>query len=566
MFLSTKEVVMSGKVDLKSLQNQIKQGLFWLNGYQEVENLNEILTRQYHLETDKRDPIELIKGLAAHLRPQLPEGYIWLENGKDLKIYRHVNAPPHQFKIHLFGPDKLKSKQRQIERIQYLVVDQVGKQKNIPIHGFAMAKKEGFSKDLRESYPFNKTEFRKDGKATVLGHIIDYQDTLGKVDDENISTLFAQNYKPEPKSIWALNIRTQLVGERREIEGSYSEVMLYGYNPLTTDGLIPIPKSVFFETFNYGADRLKGFYVPFKHPCHIAEKSKEIKEIEPVKYWKKQLIRKKETFPALVIDKNRFGKIYSLEEYFGDKCSNLDVTQANVRQAYHLKRAAELEFSRADAMMKQAIYAKTHKAPNEVIEHWLLRAEAMAQVIARAWEAQRPAFSAALLNTMNDHFIRNFSALTPTMQQSIRTLTLVADKIITGFNARTINAFSQNFGGNKSLILVVGEDAYIADLNPGKPEKKKSVIIDCRNIPSTSTTAMNRVKREIKGLEKENVPVKLIGVHTRLSKELFPKLSAATNIKEVTISTPIYLKSVSKEADANLTNNVKVSSPKKEKE
>ncbi len=253
----------------------------WEGDYHPVV-LEAHLEREWKVGGDSLPAIQIIQRLTDEQKPHLPEGYIWVEKQHDLQIYKHQHAPTSSFKIHLFGPD-IKG------RIQFVV-----EKDHIPQHGFAMTRKEGFPKDLRNEYPMTLESFRSNSIPHWRGHIIDYKDTLGDPEERNISTLRHWNYKPEPPEYWAQTLRTKAVSDIREIEGSYAEIMLYGFSPIKTDGGDPIPRAIVLEMFLYTKEFLASYHIPQDHECHgwTAKKHRTEKALRE--------LQQRDLFPALI--------------------------------------------------------------------------------------------------------------------------------------------------------------------------------------------------------------------------------------------------------------------------
>lgn len=356
----------------------------WESSYTSVTPQDH-LSRRWKLPEDQENPLSIIASLPDEQKPHLPEGYIWFKDQKDLQILKHIDAPTSNFQIHVFGPDKGK-------RIQYLVTQDVDGE-IAPTHGFAMTRREGFPKALRSEYPITAESFQEGTTTYWRGHIIDYDDTLGTPEEVGtISTLFSLNLKPEPQVCWARTLRAKAVAEARQAEGSYGELMLYGFLPQKTNSKRPIPEAVFLEIFNYRGESLHGYFVPKKHECHgwasqKGEKNFALKSLEK--------LEQKEQFPALVWNKAK----PLAEKKITLSSKNLETV--DVKEAYHLARGAEMEYESAELKLKYAIYAKHHKASPPTVQFWLKRAADVATKVDTVYQSLRAPFSVCLLDSFS---------------------------------------------------------------------------------------------------------------------------------------------------------------------
>lgn len=363
-------------MSLSITSQAIESREFWQNQYTPIP-LDSVCVRHWKLDDDSRSSREILKSLDHRLKPLLPQGHIWLATEDRLEILRHKDEDSSNFKIHLFGPD-------QKNRIHSLVIDLQSKE-HTPLFGMTMTKREVFFKDLRNKYPQDTSFFKQNDKSYWRGHIIDYNDTLGFLEDESsLSTSFSANYKPEPEGAWANTIRKEIVGDIREIEGSYSELMLYGFHPETTDKGKKIPEAVFLSTLTVSQQYLTSYYVPKDHSCHEWKgkvKAKAQKELSNPLF-----------FPPLFAN----FPFPLQEDPLGKEHHNIDLLEG-----YKLLRNAEMEYSRSTYKIEYLIYAKEQLAPLEILDIWLKRSLIMAYHVTIAFQGNKPPFPQSLMNRLN---------------------------------------------------------------------------------------------------------------------------------------------------------------------
>ena len=365
-------------------RENLETGHIWEAGYHMVDPQPHLL-RRWKLEHDDRDPLTILRLLPDLQQPQLPEGYLWLSERHELTILKHQDAPPVNFKIYLFGPDKE-------DRIQYLVA-----QNDLPTHGFAMTKHEGFPRVLRNDYGSVTSESFKAGETTYWrGHIIDYFDTLGDPSErDKISAVFHLNLKPEPAVCWSQTLRTKLLGEIREGNGSYSETMFYGFTPKKTNGARPIPEAVSLDRFTLGGragpELLNSYYVPREHECHTWSS-------EGKRDFTKNSLKKLESadfVSALIWNQ---GNLPTQPDYLP---LNINLARLDVKQGYRLRQNAEVEYNSAQLKLSYVIYGVTHQAPQKTLCFWLKRTIDTALKIEEVYHSVVPPFQLALLGALS---------------------------------------------------------------------------------------------------------------------------------------------------------------------
>lgn len=334
----------------------------WRSNYEEID-ASQTISRPWKPDTAVKTGGEILDSLPSHLHPILPEGYIWSKEEAGYNILKHKEAPSQKLNIYVFAEDPdLKKK----GRIQYLVtVDEV------PIHGFAMTNRAGFVNSLRDDYPMPLNAYKKKDEVYWRGHIIDYKDTLGNASDSNLSTLMKCNYKPEPAGTWARTLRKDWVAKIRDNEGSYGEIMLYDWSCSKTADQTPIPRGVICNEFNYGTDRIGGVFVSFDtgpDTCHVWKKAPKEKG-----FVNKCLRNLKcdEAFPPILIAANDNDG----ESVKGFKMTlPEDLKNLSPKEAFKLKRGAEVEFDSPVLQVGYATYCAHHGAPEREVNYWLSRA------------------------------------------------------------------------------------------------------------------------------------------------------------------------------------------------
>ncbi len=359
---------------VRATQATIETAQEWGEAYHPVP-LESHLERQWKVGGDSLPAIQIIQRLTDAHKPHLPEGYIWGQEQQRLQILKHRHAPASSFKIHLFGPDNK-------ERIQFVV-----EKEKVPQHGFSMTRREGFPRDLRDDYPMSPESFRSRDRDIPQwrGHIIDYQDTLGTPEEENISTRQPWNFKPEPPEHWARTLRTKIVGNLREIEGSYAEIMLYGFLPTETVGGNPIPRAIVLETFLATKEFQGSYHIPQDHECHgwTARRHPTAKALRE--------LRQNDLFPALIW-KSGAPPATEMKDVL------VDPEHLDVKDAYRLLRSAEMEYDQATFKILYVIYGKTHQSSLETLQFWLLRAVDIAIKVDSVYHSSRPPFPTYLMN------------------------------------------------------------------------------------------------------------------------------------------------------------------------
>ncbi|HLB52846.1 MAG TPA: hypothetical protein VJK48_03985 [Chlamydiales bacterium] len=345
----------------------------WRNEYHPI-CLDPLIIRHWKLAEDVRSPEEILKILDNCLKPLLPEGHIWSSTEEKIEILRHKAQNRSDFKIHLFGPD-------QKNRIGYLVVD-LKEKEPAPLFGYAMTKKEGFPKNLRNKYPQASSYFKAGEENFWRGHIIDYHDTLGSPEEESsLSTSFAPNYKPEPEGAWSNTIRKEIVKDLRDIEGSYSELILYNFEPARTDMEKKIPESVLLSTFTWDKQYLTSYHVPKEHACHG---------------WQGKVKAKTNRLSVDIFFSPLFANInFSLQNILGKEPTHL-----NALESYELLRNAEMEYSEATYKMQYLLFAKSQNAPKQILKLWLKRSLLMAYNVTIAFQGHKPPFPQSLMNRL----------------------------------------------------------------------------------------------------------------------------------------------------------------------
>ena len=537
------------------LRSAIQSAATWLNDYQSLDP-ESVCIRKWKLPQDTRPSIEVIKLLPDHQKPHLPAGHIWHKDGNNLMILRHRATPSQIFQIYLFGPDH--NQTTRDSRIQYIVSE-----RNMPIHGFANAKKEGFSKDLRDEYPMSLESYKKNKETFWRGHIIDYQDTLGLTTDLGISTRLAQNYKPEPEGTWARNLRADLVEKTRDVRGSYSELQFYDFDLVRTDGGIPIPNSIFMETFDYSSKgRVKGYDVPKSHACHHWEKTGK-------NFCKNslQLLENGDTFPALVVTKDQLPEhrsIITMQDFpaeYGSWTSKM---------GYQIRRIAELEFNAASYKLQYCLFGQAHKAPIHTLQFWLGRAVSLATAIDTAYQSKVPPFQLHLTNAVAASFSEQ-----PALQKLVEKLMLISSNVLKAVSVpKQIEAASTHLESDaatdaQETVLQEEDTAHQAPENqieeapPSAALALNPVSITCKGT-STQTSSINSLMDRLTPIMQEGSPIILTHLTTGLAKQILPRIRTFANgsptkvLERVEVSSPCFKNGVTKLVTASFGNNVRV--------
>ncbi len=537
------------------LQSAIQSATTWLNDYQSIDP-ESACTRKWKPPQDTRPSIEVIKLLPDHQKPHLPAGHIWYKDGNDLMILRHRATPSQIFQIYLFGPDH--NQTTRDSRIQYIVSE-----KNMPIHGFANAKKEGFSTALRNEYPMSPESYKKDGKTFWRGHIIDYQDTLGLTTDPGISTRLAQNYKPEPEGTWARNLRADLVEKTREVRGSYSELQFYDFELARTNGGTPIPNSIFMETFDYSKDRVKGYDVPKSHGCHHWEKTRK-------NFCKNslQLLENGDTFPTLVVTKDQLPvhrSIITMQDFPAEYGS------WTFKMGYQIRQIAELEFKEATYKLHYCLFGQAHQAPIHTLQFWLGRAVLLATAIDTAYQSKVPPFQLHLTNTVAASFSEK-----PSLQKLVEKLILISSNVLKAVTVpKQIDAASTNL---ESDVATEPQETAIQEEDTAHqtPENQieetplsaaialNPVSISCEGTSAKNTTAINSLMDRLTPIMQEGSPIVLTHLTTGLAKQILPRIRTLANgsqikvLERVEVSNPCFKKGITKLVTVSFGNNVSV--------
>jgi hypothetical protein len=510
---------------LVPLRQKIETGKVWLENYRE-DNAVDYLQRRWKLDSDSRPALELIKTLPSHLRPHLPEGYIWFEESGQLKLLRHQYAPQTDFKVYLFGPDNYTaslSNHRVVEHIQYLVASTICNQQ-VPIQGFALTEKgREPRKELRKEFPEDITLSTYKDKTQVWwrGHLIDFLDTMGE--GELTSTHFSLNYKPEPAGAWARTLRTQVTREAREAYGSYSEVIHYREKPSMTEGKLLIPESISIETFSRDATKINGYFVPAGHECH------QWIDTGGERFFKKCLKKLADgaSYSALSFEAaSLLSGLEGMQEQFTKvSFSTADLRMVSARDQFVLRRMAEIESASADCLLTQVTHVLNsstnhrNRKVSERVHHWLRRATEMAEVIDFAYQGRKPSFKVITINgLLSCYYGVHFRGM-------IERLRAIACRmLLVQFPLNMVPYHLMEMAGEKSEISEVAQQRIIVLIEVG-----------CK-VGTLDESALMRVVYEIEDYMAAGFKVHLTDVYTRLSDKLFPLIA---KISDYTVLKPI---------------------------
>lgn len=471
-------------------QENFESGRLWESEYHQI-NPQAHLCRKWKLEEDTRAPLTILRLLPDLQQPQLPEGYLWLSEDRELKILKHQDAPFVNFKIYLFGPDHK-------ERIQYLVV-----QEDVPTQGFAMTRQEGFSKVLRNDYGSIALNSFKEGDITFWrGHIIDYLDTLGDpVEREKISAIFDLNLKPEPSGCWAQTLRTKLVAKIREGNGSYSETMFYGFTPKKTEGGRPIPEAVSFDKFTFGGregpELEMSYFVSKEHPCHTWS-GKGNKNFTPESLKK---LESRDFVSSLIW---RQGTLPKQREFLP---LNVNLAQLTVKEGYLLRQEAEMELGSAQLKLSYALYGIHHKAPEATLVFWLKRTLETALKMDNIYHSIVPPFQLALLGE-----------LSPTLP-FVNQLQKIGERVLQTY-PQTIVRFIKR----EEEILPLPPPPLLPPLLRAPPIGIEPTTICCSPINIRNRLTLHNFTLEITQAVERGSPLILTNVYTSIAKKIFPKI------------------------------------------
>jgi hypothetical protein len=479
------------------LAPEIENGQSWIHEYREVDS-NTIFVRKWKDLSNNISAIALIRQLPDCQKPQLPEGYLFLEEGDQLKILVHKDTPFTNVKIYLFGPDDK-------GRLSYLV-----EHEETPIHGYAMTRAEGFPKGLRDKYPVTLNSYTTlDGTKYWRGHIIDLQDTLGPITDKNISTIFSVNFKPEPYKTWAETLRKYIVQHLRKDGGSYGEMMLHHFVPSRTKGGAAIPQAVFFEAFTSDMRRLKSYYAPREHECHQWKKQPKEKNFALNSSLK---LESNDDFTPLVIKKDSPSDRAFLQECTFDQ----DLSQLDIKTAFHLRRYAEVEFNQATHQLKYLLYAKTHQAPSVTLHFWMKRAVSIASKVDAAYGSKKPAFPLDLMNRITDVFKASFLE----ENRSLKDL----------------------FG----RLQVITTNVTTALLRPRTPPAIDPTTINCQGVNPRSACAVKALMGRITLPINKGSAIILTNLSSEMANQILPQIENASEkpLKSVTVIDIKYKKTI----------------------
>lgn len=485
--------------------NENPMAKLWESSYTLVDPQKH-LSQRWKLAEDQESPLSIIASLPDEQKPHLPEGYIWFKDQKDLQILKHIDAPASNFQISIFGPDKGK-------RIQYLVTQDVDGE-IAPTHGFAMTRREGFPKTLRNEYPITAESFQEGTTTYWRGHIIDYDDTLGTPEEvRTISTLFSFNLKPEPQVCWARTLRAKAVAAARQAEGSYGELMLYGFLPRKTNSKRPIPEAVFLEIFNYKGDSLQGYYVPKKHECHGWASQKGEKNFAGKSLEK---LEQKEQFPALVWNKAK----PLVERKISISSKNLETV--DVKEAYQLARGAEMEYESAELKLKYAIYAKQHKASPQTLQFWLKRAADVATKVDTVYQSLRAPFSVCLLNS----FSTSLQSIDKSLLLYIDQLKGVADHVMKACSLLTplsVKEESKHEEPDNIPSKELPEEKSTKAIDVAPLVDSSPLQVDCK-CDLQNPRKLEELTAKVTTAVQHRAPLNLKSVRTVVAKKLFPAI------------------------------------------
>jgi len=532
---------------------------FWEGSYKPVDPRDH-LCRRWQPSGDVESSISIIQLLPDAQKPHLPEGHIWFQDKKDLAILRHKDAPVSDFKIYIFGPDK--------RRIQYLVEQDVAGKK-VATHGFAIARKEGFPKALRDEYPVTSESFKHGDTTYWRGHILDYDDTLGTPDErETISTLFALNYKPEPQVCWARTLRTKAIASARDVDGAYGELMLYGFLPTKTNSGKPIPEAIFLELFNYPGESTNRYYVPKEHECHGWSSQKGEKNFA-IKSLKK--LEQEDRFPALV-----FNKKQPIIERDRRALPPINLEQLDEKEAYHLARDAEMEYESAELKLGYAVYGKYHNAPLKTMKFWLTRAAETALNVDSVYRSSRPPFSVWLLDSFKDldrdltPYIDQLKKIADRVMKVCSRLDLLplkqepTDEESTNGSISLTRLTGENFlrphSGAPSAVQASAPSATVSIILPVQPSQAAAPVVDSPptevecNCDTQNPGKLGGLIKKVTEAVQQRSPLILTKVRSVVANNIFPTIAQEAKqispeykpVQSIEISNPCWKGAVSK--------------------
>ena len=172
-----------------------------------------------------------------------------------------------------------------------------------------------------------------------------------------------------------------------------------------------------------------GYYVPKHHECHGWKKEPRERDFAKKSIGK---LSEADTFPAVVFES---AALLRGEEPVAWRAAPKNPQELDLKEAYHLRRRAEVEFDGAANMLSYALYAKIHGASSPVLQFWLGRVVDMAAKIESAYESKVLAYPFSLMNLTTEAFSLDTN---PDLKSLVGRLSIITENMATA-SSRLMN-------------------------------------------------------------------------------------------------------------------------------